>query len=137
MEISGGLMKTELKESLLSPDQSKSHEQYHRRGQLSNQVYSLNPPKILLEQVSKRTASLVFLITYVFFIGCFGFDLSGTLRQFRNASQELSVNQTIHDPSDCIIKNGQKWSCYIVPSDSSNQSSVWVGSIADKVLIAL
>ena len=124
-------MTTRLRESLLNQEQSKTHEKLVQQGQLSNQVYALNRPRILLEQVSKRTASLVFLITYVFFVGCFGFDLSGTLRQFRDASQILSVNQTISNPNDCVIKYGQKWNCYIVPTNSSNQSSTWVGSIAD------
>ena len=131
MEISSGGMSKRLRESLLDPEQAQVHKQHvHLQGQMSNQVYALNRPKILLEQVSKRTASLVFLITYVFFIGCFGFDLSGTLRQFRDASKILSVNQTVvHNPNDCIIKNGGQWNCYIVPP-SSNQST-WVGSVAD------
>lgn len=90
-----------------------------------NTIYAGNKPKILLEQVTKRTATLVIVLTYLVFIACFTVDLIRTINSFQDGNRYLLPN-FVDNFADCKATDSD-WSC----SFSRENQTTWIGSIYD------
>lgn len=56
---------------------------------LAGRIYANNAPRIFLETITARTASLVIALTYVVFIICFSVDLYTTYKSFTSSNYNI------------------------------------------------
>jgi len=85
-------------------------------------IYASNAPKILLETITARTASIVISLTYAFFVFGFLLDFYTTYRSFHSSNYVLTAM-----PCDTVDQTTSaqqtSWSC--------GSSSFWNGTLSD------
>ena len=104
---------------LKSPLLDESNGENRASISLKHQVYASNSPKIMLEQITKRTTTIILLLTYVVFIVCFILDVLGTVESFRSGDRYLKAG-------NCSVSDSMTyldWGC------ASN--STWYGYVGD------
>ena len=75
---------------------------------LAGRIYASNAPKILLETITARTATLIIALTYIFFILGFCIDFYTTYKSFHSSNYKLSSL-----PCGDVYQNNSEdyWSC--------------------------
>jgi hypothetical protein len=95
----------------------KSHSSKYNE-YLAGRIYASNAPKILLETITARTATVIIALTYIFFLLGFCVDFYTTYRSFHSSNYKLSalpcstgdVNQTANFIS---CSSGRYWNATV------------------------
>lgn len=68
---------------------AKLEEAMQAQDYLAGRIYANNAPRIFLETITARTATIVICLTYIFFIVCFSMDLNTTYKSFTSSDYTI------------------------------------------------
>mmetsp|Transcript_16006 Transcript_16006/g.24135 ORF Transcript_16006/g.24135 Transcript_16006/m.24135 type:complete len:1161 (-) Transcript_16006:137-3619(-) len=120
-----------MKENLLQNDNSIPGEpETDEDNSVVFRSYTSNAPKIMLETISARTATIILAVTYLTFALAFLFDLRSTMNGFRSGNKFLSSASC---KSQGIITGdlNADYGCTQIADDNTSltQDVVWVGHV--------